>query len=222
MHHSKSVIQTGCVISQFVVEMSANSSRNLKFTFVGVVVVLISVLISTSDQTTILIEGDILVESGEYPIGINHTSKQIKNIVNGYRWQQQQQRSHKYKENSQRPKRAATSRKERIWDFGVVPYVIDPVFSGDEKAGFKQAMKHWENYTCIKFVERNANVHKDFIRFTELPCGCCSHVGKQGNGAQYVSIGKGCHEFGKIVHEVGHVIGFWHEVRFCFLFISSF
>lgn len=191
--------------------MSKNSIAYSKFTFVGIVAVLFAVFVSLSDQTTMLIEGDILVDLDEYPIAINHT---FKNAINGHRRLLRQKN-----EDSQRPKRAATSRKERIWDFGVVPYVIDPVFSGDEKTGFKQAMKHWENFTCLKFVERNANVHKDFIRFTELPCGCCSHVGKQGNGAQYVSIGKGCHEFGKIVHEVGHVIGFWHEV--CFIFISS-
>lgn len=184
--------------------MSENSILNSKFTFVGIVALLIAVFISSSDTTIILIESDILVDLDEYSIGINHTTEQFTHVINGHQLQQQQ-------ENGQRTKRAATSRKDRVWDFGVIPYVIDSVFSGDQKAGFKQAMKHWENYTCIKFVEQNANVHEDFIRFTELPCGCCSHVGKQGNGVQYVSIGKGCHEFGKIVHELGHVIGFWHE-----------
>ena len=62
--------------------------------------------------------------------------------------------------------------------------------------------------------------------FTERPCGCCSFVGKRGNGpqvsltvAQYnsqyniqaISIGKNCDKFGIVVHELGHVVGFWHE-----------
>lgn len=114
-------------------------------------------------------------------------------------------------DNSRRVKRAATSKKERIWEYGVVPYEVDPIFSGDEKVQFERAMKHWENYTCLKFVERKANEHKDFIRFTELPCGCCSPVGKQGNGGQDISIGKSCHRLGTIAHEIGHAIGFWHE-----------
>jgi tolkin protein len=107
--------------------------------------------------------------------------------------------------------RAATAKKERVWDYGVIPYEIDGNFSGLHKALFKQAMRHWENYTCIKFVERNPIEHPNYIVFTERPCGCCSFVGKRGNGPQAISIGKNCDKFGIVVHELGHVVGFWHE-----------
>ncbi|XP_052891850.1 tolloid-like protein 1 [Anopheles moucheti] len=107
--------------------------------------------------------------------------------------------------------RAATAKKERIWDFGVIPYEIDGNFSGMHKALFRQAMRHWENYTCIKFVERNPIDHPNYIVFTERACGCCSFVGKRGNGPQAISIGKNCDKFGIVVHELGHVVGFWHE-----------
>jgi len=40
---------------------------------------------------------------------------------------------------------------------------------------------------------------------------CCSFVGKRGSGPQAISIGKNCDKFGIVVHELGHVIGFWHE-----------
>ncbi|XP_065201859.1 protein tolkin-like isoform X3 [Planococcus citri] len=110
-----------------------------------------------------------------------------------------------------RRKRAATARKERIWDYGVIPYEIDQHFGGTHKALFKQAMRHWENFTCIKFVERIPTDHPNYIVFTERPCGCCSFVGKRGNGPQAISIGKSCDKFGIVVHELGHVIGFWHE-----------
>lgn len=36
-------------------------------------------------------------------------------------------------------------------------------------------------------------------------------MGKRGNGNQAISIGKNCDKFGIVVHELGHVIGFWHE-----------
>ncbi len=37
-----------------------------------------------------------------------------------------------------RGRRAATARRERIWDFGVIPYEIDGNFSGAHKTLFKQ------------------------------------------------------------------------------------
>ena len=40
---------------------------------------------------------------------------------------------------------------------------------------------------------------------------CCSFVGKRGSGPQVIRIGKNCDKFGIVVHELGHVIGFWHE-----------
>lgn len=67
--------------------------------------------------------------------------------------------------------RAATARKERVWDYGVIPYEIDGNFSGAHKALFKQAMRHWENVTCVKFVERNKDDHPNYIVFTQRPCG---------------------------------------------------
>ncbi|KAK9878934.1 hypothetical protein WA026_003756 [Henosepilachna vigintioctopunctata] len=110
-----------------------------------------------------------------------------------------------------RKTRAATARKERVWDYGVIPYEIDGNFSGAHKALFKQAMRHWENFTCVKFVERSKDDHPNYIIFTQRPCGCCSFVGKRGNGGQAISIGKNCDKFGIVVHELGHVVGFWHE-----------
>lgn len=70
-----------------------------------------------------------------------------------------------------RPRRAVTAKKERIWDYGVIPYEIDHIFSGAHKALFKQAMRHWENFTCIKFVERDPKVHPNYIYFTIKNCG---------------------------------------------------
>uniref|UniRef100_A0A8C7UD86 Metalloendopeptidase n=1 Tax=Oncorhynchus mykiss TaxID=8022 RepID=A0A8C7UD86_ONCMY len=108
-----------------------------------------------------------------------------------------------------RRRRAATSRPERVWPDGVIPYVISGNFSGSQRAIFRQAMRHWEKHTCVTFIERTTE--ESYIVFTYRPCGCCSYVGRRGGGPQAISIGKNCDKFGIVVHELGHVIGFWHE-----------
>ncbi|KAA8592353.1 hypothetical protein FQN60_017808, partial [Etheostoma spectabile] len=70
-------------------------------------------------------------------------------------------------------------------------------------------MRHWEKHTCVTFIERTQE--ESYIVFTYRPCGCCSYVGRRGGGPQAISIGKNCDKFGIVVHELGHVIGFWHE-----------
>ncbi|XP_019738365.1 bone morphogenetic protein 1-like isoform X5 [Hippocampus comes] len=70
-------------------------------------------------------------------------------------------------------------------------------------------MRHWEKHTCVTFMERTTE--ESYIVFTYRPCGCCSYVGRRGGGPQAISIGKNCDKFGIVVHELGHVIGFWHE-----------
>uniref|UniRef100_A0A674PHA0 Metalloendopeptidase n=1 Tax=Takifugu rubripes TaxID=31033 RepID=A0A674PHA0_TAKRU len=92
---------------------------------------------------------------------------------------------------SHRRKRAATSRPERVCPL--------PSYLGSQRAIFRQAMRHWEKHTCVTFIERTQE--ESYIVFTYRPCGCCSYVGRRGGGPQ----------FGIVVHELGHVIGFWHE-----------
>ncbi|CAL8097727.1 unnamed protein product [Calicophoron daubneyi] len=110
-----------------------------------------------------------------------------------------------------RAKRAATAYVSRTWPHGVIPYIIQANFSSETKATIMSAMQHWENYTCLSFVEREPQ-HKSYIIFTEKPCGCCSYVGRRSEDEpQAISIGKNCDKKGIVIHELGHVIGFWHE-----------
>ncbi|XP_069771614.1 bone morphogenetic protein 1a [Narcine bancroftii] len=122
-----------------------------------------------------------------------------------------QRRGRKFRKNDTRSRvrRASTSRAERVWPDGVIPYVIGGNFTGSQRAIFRQAMRHWEKHTCVTFLERTDE--DSYIVFTYRPCGCCSYVGRRGGGPQAISIGKNCDKFGIVVHELGHVIGFWHE-----------
>ncbi|KAH9512215.1 Dorsal-ventral patterning tolloid-like protein 1 [Bulinus truncatus] len=109
-----------------------------------------------------------------------------------------------------RLRRAATALKEKHWDYGVIPYYIEPIFNRKQKDVFILAMGIWEEKTCVIFKEKEPE-DKNYLIFTVRPCGCCSYVGNQGNGAQPVSIGKNCDKLGIVLHELGHAIGFWHE-----------
>ena len=41
---------------------------------------------------------------------------------------------------------------------------------------------------------------------------CCSYIGRIGaGGVQGVSVGRSCFTFANVIHEIGHVVGFWHE-----------
>ncbi|CAD5225836.1 unnamed protein product [Bursaphelenchus xylophilus] len=73
------------------------------------------------------------------------------------------------------------------------------------------AMQHWMERTCLTFQRYDPLRHSDYILFTPDKCGCCSHVGRKGGGAQIISIGERCDKLGIVVHEIGHVVGFWHE-----------
>ncbi|XP_028397706.1 dorsal-ventral patterning tolloid-like protein 1 [Dendronephthya gigantea] len=108
-----------------------------------------------------------------------------------------------------RTRRAATSLQSRRWIHGIIPYEIDNVFRADQKAVMLKAMRHWENKSCLTFVEHTTE--KDYIFIEKGHCGCCSFVGRKGMGKQGVSIGRDCDNFGVVVHELGHVVGFWHE-----------
>lgn len=71
------------------------------------------------------------------------------------------------------------------------------------------AMRHWEEHTCIRFHRRTTNRYS-YINFFQ-GSGCCSYVGFLNYGKQGISLSKRCLKFPTIVHEIGHALGFWHE-----------
>lgn len=96
-----------------------------------------------------------------------------------------------------------------LWPRGVIPYTI--AYSIPETSKIRQllkdAMAEWERYTCIRFEERVNQ--SDYVEFYYGE-GCNSDVGRAG-GRQTTSLGRGCAHHGIVVHELGHLIGFWHE-----------
>ncbi|BHF73904.1 Bone morphoproteintic protein 1 [Sparganum proliferum] len=106
-----------------------------------------------------------------------------------------------------RSRRAAISLQRALWPSGIVPYEIRSIFSTTIIKG----MRAWENISCVTFVQREPH-HHTYLIFTILRCGCCSHVGLKCTGSpQAISIAPSCESVGEVMHQLGHVLGFYHE-----------
>ncbi|MEK6373089.1 MAG: M12 family metallopeptidase [Acidobacteriota bacterium] len=90
------------------------------------------------------------------------------------------------------------------WPNCRIPFTIDPALPN--QARVTGAIAHWEANTNFRFPPRTTET--DFITFRPST-GCSSMVGRQG-GQQFVNLAPGC-TMGSTIHEIGHVVGLWHE-----------
>lgn len=96
------------------------------------------------------------------------------------------------------------------WRNAEVPYTIDPTLRYPEFV--TTAMNAWQQTTRIRFVPRtssNAAQYPDYVTFRPTASGCSSLVGRVG-GQQFVNLSSDCMP-GNIMHELGHVLGMYHE-----------
>ena len=90
------------------------------------------------------------------------------------------------------------------WPNCRIPFTIDPALTN--QARVTEAIAHWEANTNFRFVVRTSEA--DFVTFRPGG-GCSSEVGRQG-GQQFVFLADNC-QLGQAIHEIGHVVGLWHE-----------
>lgn len=90
------------------------------------------------------------------------------------------------------------------WPDCRIPYTIDTSLPNQSRV--TDAIAHWESNTRFTFVARTTET--DFVTFRP-GSGCSSQVGRQG-GQQFVNLSSAC-STGNTIHEIGHVVGLWHE-----------
>jgi len=94
------------------------------------------------------------------------------------------------------------------WTNAVIPYEIDCSIENLDDAvdAVKKAMAEWEAKTCIRFVKRTTE--KYFLKFFR-DTHCWGNVGM--TSYTKISVGNGCEYQHVMTHEIGHVVGFYHE-----------
>ena len=102
----------------------------------------------------------------------------------------------------------------QLWPNATIPFEIDsgdfPIGSADRRS-VEDAINHWNNNSVIRLIPRSGEV--DFVVFTDTGTQCQSGVGRR-SGQQVLTCDLEANfNAGNVMHEIGHVVGFFHEQK---------
>ncbi len=95
-----------------------------------------------------------------------------------------------------------------LWPNGQIPYVIDPLIK--DPSGIIQAINEYNDETDTQWIPRTNQAGYVDFEYADLPGENEAQVGYQQGVEQYAGINDLDLTY-IILHEMGHVLGFWHE-----------
>ncbi|KAK0063220.1 high choriolytic enzyme 1, partial [Biomphalaria pfeifferi] len=112
--------------------------------------------------------------------------------------------------------RNAIRNKSMHWKDGIVPFVVDNDYPDTARATILAGLHEIEadveskGTKCIQFIPRTTEQH--YLRI-KRGTGCHSPIGfdPEEDGAVVSTLGPGCEIKGIVMHEILHVLGFYHE-----------
>ncbi|XP_072155182.1 protein tolkin-like isoform X2 [Bemisia tabaci] len=100
-----------------------------------------------------------------------------------------------------------------LWPMAVIVFKIDEGVGCPSSSKCNMALKvmaYYEATTCIRFKEWTGETDYVTLIDWEDPLACLANVGRLG-GEQWVLLPSSCWNEGILLHEFGHVLGFWDE-----------
>ncbi|XP_067005689.2 meprin A subunit beta-like [Anabrus simplex] len=147
----------------------------------------------------------VVVSAGPFPPAINGTDKGLYN--------------ESFLEGDITPlttTKTAVADRDQLWPAGAVVFRIEDSIGCPKSPQCEilmRAMDHYHLETCVRFKEWTGEDDYVSIFFNPESGACWSTVGHSGDGVQYLSLGERCWYFGIVLHELGHAVGFWHEMN---------
>ncbi|KAI1287361.1 Blastula protease 10 [Halotydeus destructor] len=109
--------------------------------------------------------------------------------------------------------RQAVNYEQLLWPERVIPVAFHKSVNATKRKLIQSALDYWMDESCIRFRAKEPN-DTYFALFRADSAGCTSYVGRQEScydQGQPVSISAGCETRQVVAHEIGHLVGLYHQ-----------